>query len=119
MKTIIAGGRDYQLTEEDEQFLDTLDITEVISGTCRGADKDGEKWAKLRRIPVRRFPPDWVKHNKAAGFIRNVEMAKYAQVLVAFPGGKGTAHMLREAKRLGLVVYDMKKRLNQSEFSIE
>ena len=56
MKTIIAGGRDYKLTDEGRRMLDILrpTITEVVSGKARGADSEGERWAnendKIDRI---------------------------------------------------------------------
>ena len=109
MRTIIAGGRDYFLTEHDERRLDGLDITEVICGCARGADTGGEIWAQKRGIPVKRFPADWSK-GKGAGLARNCEMAAYAKALVAFPGGRGTAHMVGEALRRGLVVWDWRER---------
>ena len=88
MKTIIAGGRDYFLTEFDESRLDGLDITEVVCGCARGADTGGEMWAQKRGIPVKRFPADWDGLGKGAGPVRNCQMAEYVEALVAFPGGR-------------------------------
>ena len=108
MKTIIAGGRAYQLTNRDCLFLDEqaheLPITEVVTGRAKGADKGGEEWANGRHIKVTPFPADWDKHGKSAGPIRNGEMAKYADVLIAFPGGNGTADMIDQAVESGLKV---------------
>ena len=82
-------------------------ITEVLSGTAPGADRHGERWAKEKGIPLRLFPADWEKHGKRAGFIRNHEMAKNADALVAIWDGKsrGTANMIAEAEKAGLKVY--------------
>lgn len=104
--TIIAGGRDYRLTRQDHARLDNLPISQVISGGARGADKDGADWAKSRDIPVVTMPADWDKYRKAAGPIRNTEMAKVAKAAVIFPGGRGTKHMRQEAHARGLDVYD-------------
>lgn len=109
MKTIIAGGRDYRLTPEDFLFLGRLTPPpdEVVSGACpTGADFDGERWAKAKNIPVTRFPADWKTHGPSAGPKRNKQMAEYARGgrLVAFPGGRGTASMIREAKAAGLEI---------------
>jgi hypothetical protein len=113
MKTIIAGGRDYVATCATWCFLDdvhsTLGITEVVSGCARGADAAGERWAEMRSIPIRRFPADWDKHGKRAGPIRNRQMAEYADALIAFPGGRGTQDMLRQARERGLLVYEYKE----------
>jgi len=106
MKVIIAGGRKYILNNKDWQMLATLDITEVVSGCAPGADRGGEAYANANDIPVKLFKADWGKHNRAAGPIRNREMAQYADAVVLFPGGKGTASMEREAKKAGLKIYN-------------
>ena len=108
-KVIIAGGRDFQNTEllQEEMFYlqQTLDVDEIVSGGARGADKLGEIWAG-NDTPVTPFPADWDLHGKAAGYIRNKEMAEYADVLVAFWDGKskGTKHMIDLALAGGLLV---------------
>jgi hypothetical protein len=103
--TIIAGGRDYNLTLSDEAWLDTLPIREVVSGGASGADAGGEAWAKKRGIPIKRFPADWKTHGRAAGPIRNRQMAEYADAVVLFPGGRGTDSMRREAERQELRIF--------------
>lgn len=109
MKTIIAGGR--TLTSYETVCVAMSDfgeeVTEVVSGCASGADKLGEQWAQMRRIPVKRFRADWDTHGKAAGPIRNRQMADYAEALVAIWDGesRGTANMIDEANRRGLVVY--------------
>lgn len=124
MKTIIAGGRDYVLTRGDARWLDelrsTLPITEVVSGGATGADAGGEKWANTRGITIHPCPANWDditapgavvrtrrdgrKYNVLAGFWRNEEMAKYADALIAFPGGRGTADMIARATEHGLKI---------------
>ena len=110
MKLIIAGGRDYQFTQRDEYALGYLRhhfyIEEVVSGGAGGADKCGEEWAMIHGIPVKKFVADWDKHGKAAGPLRNEEMAKYASALVAFPGGRGTANMVKQAKKHRINILD-------------
>lgn len=107
MRLIIAGGRRYRLKREDYEFLDSLDdVTEVVSGKCTGADRDGESWAKSRKIPVNPFPANWKKFGNAAGPMRNKEMSMHADAVVLFPGGKGTASMAEEAEKAGLKIFD-------------
>ncbi len=108
MTTIIAGGRDYRLTEEDFLWLDTIKpgISEVVCGGARGADTGGFNWGWSRGIPVKSFPADWKMYGKAAGFIRNCQMAKYAERVVLFPGGRGTAHMRQVAQQAGLIIIE-------------
>lgn len=104
MKTIIAGSRDgftYQdlcLAMDACGFSDK--ITEVVSGTARGSDLFGEKWAHEHGLPVTRFPAKWEEHGKAAGHIRNAEMAKYADAAVILWDGvsKGTEGMIKISK---------------------
>lgn len=106
MKVIIAGGRDYKFTDRDKLYLDLHHhlIDEVVSGGASGADEQGEEWARSKNIPVKIFPADWKTHGRAAGPIRNREMAWYADALIAFPGGRGTENMIKTATKLGLQV---------------
>ena len=110
LRLIIAGGRDYHMTFYDWERLDAIyakhHITEVVSGAAPGADRDGEIWAESRGIPVRQFPADWKTHGRAAGPIRNAEMAAYADAVALFPGGRGTQSMRREAKKAGITIFD-------------
>ena len=106
MKTIIAGGRDYRFDDPDWDILDALDVTEVVCGGATGADECGRQWAIDRQIPVKMFPADWKSHGRAAGPIRNRQMAEYGERLVAFWDGKspGTKNMIETARKLGLEV---------------
>lgn len=108
MKVIIAGGRDYQISVEDYQKLNEIHISEVVSGCASGADKGGEKYAKNKQIPVRKFPANWEEHGRAAGPIRNREMAQYADAVVLFRGGRGTESMKAEAEKAGIAIYDFR-----------
>lgn len=112
MRVIIAGGRNFNDFELMKSELDKcLPIgkvaIQVISGTANGADKLGERYSELRNFgPIAKFVPDWNKHGKRAGFIRNEAMAIWATHLVAFWDGKskGTRHMIETAKRYELVI---------------
>ena len=110
MKVIIAGGRNYKFDQEDIDYLDSMKeyITEVVSGVARGADTGGMEWAEWNNISVEEFPAKWINEtgvlDKGAGFARNVEMAKYSDMLIAFEGGHGTAHMIKTAKEYDLIV---------------
>lgn len=110
MKLIIAGGRDYRLTRNGVAALDAIydavPLTEVVSGCARGIDTAGERWAALRDLRIKRFPADWVKYGRSAGFKRNAQMAEYADALVIFPGGNGSRSMRHCARQAQLVVFD-------------
>lgn len=100
MKVIIAGTRDFKdyglLKIVVNQYHKIYGITEVVSGTAKGADELGERWAKENNIPIKKFPAEWKKHGRAAGPIRNEQMAEYADYLIAFWDGtsKGTKNMI-------------------------
>ena len=108
MKTIIAGTRDYSDYRGLWLAIQELPwkITEVLSGGCLGVDQLGEIWARSEQIPCVQFKPDWGKHGKAAGPIRNREMAQNAEALLAIWDGKskGTKNMIDTAIDEGLRV---------------
>lgn len=109
VRLIIAGGRHYRMTPTDWAALDSIGkVAVVLSGGAAGADLWGERWARVRGIPVERFPADWAKHGRAAGPMRNEQMARCADALALFPGGRGTASMLSKAVEYGLDVHDFR-----------
>lgn len=111
MKVIIAGGRNFNdydfLCKKVDEILvwNYIDI-EIVSGTANGTDKLGERYALEWGFPVKQFPSNWDLHGKSAGYLRNSEMAKYSDLLIAFWDGKskGTKHMIDLAKKGGLIV---------------
>jgi hypothetical protein len=111
MRIIIAGGRDFDDYPALEKYCDQVILVycdpEIVSGGARGADRLGEEYAEKRGLPIRRFPADWDAHGRRAGFLRNAQMARYADVLIAFWDGKskGTQHMIGEASRNGLETF--------------
>jgi hypothetical protein len=100
-KYIIAGSRDFTDFELLERVLNEFEISEIVCGGARGADLLGKEYAEKYNIPVKMFPADWERYGKGAGHRRNLEMAEYADVLIAFWDGNstGTAHMIKEAHR--------------------
>lgn len=99
-----------------EETLNSLGLTpedEIVCGDARGADSLGARYGTLHKIPVIHFPANWDAYGKAAGAIRNEEMAQYGDFLVAFWDGtsRGTAHMIQAMKRKGkhgkVVKYDI------------
>jgi len=115
MKTIIAGGRDfynYELLEQQVNGQKFFAVSEVVSGAARGADSLGEEYASKNNLPLKQFHADWKKHKRAAGIIRNTEMAEYADCLIAFWDGasRGTKHMiqtmLKRKKPAYVIIYD-------------
>ena len=84
MNLLIAGGRDminYDiLCDGISKFKDTFEnviITGIVTGKARGADSLGERYGVVNDIPIHEFPADWDKLGKRAGYVRNMEMAKF------------------------------------------
>jgi len=100
VKVIIAGSREgfvaRNVFEAIEESPFNGKITEIVSGAARGVDRDGEYYAKCNKLPVKQFIPNWNEYGKAAGMIRNSDMARYADALVAVWDGKskGTKNMI-------------------------
>ena len=109
MKLIIAGSRTLDLRPQDiqELVLDHFELPdEVVCGEANGIDLCGRVWAEtyspdwtddIIAIPVKSFPADWNQYPKIAGFIRNTQMAQYADSLLAIWDGQsnGTRHMIK------------------------
>lgn len=131
MRIIIAGGRDftdYDLLKKSvsEILRKTVDLeTEsvtVVSGRCRGADRLGERYAGEHGMAILPMPADWIKHGKAAGSIRNQDMAVIASrdkaLCICFWDRKssGTFDMIQAAHRhrvpVEVIEYDVPKEPN-------
>lgn len=112
-RVIIAGGRyfsDYELLKEKcDEFLQGKIDEEIviISGHASGADSLGERYAQERGYKIETYPADWKKYGRAAGPVRNEQMANIANALIAFWDGKskGTKSMISLAKKKGLQVF--------------
>lgn len=85
-------------------FLSRISEIEIVSGCANGADKLGERYAIERGYKIVYFPANW-ELGKQAGYLRNKEMAKYTNALIAFwdKKSKGTWHMINLAKQYSLL----------------
>lgn len=109
-KILIAGSREYDNYEEAEAVLDALvkdhvgecDIV-ILSGSCRGADMIGERYAEQHRFEIKRYPADWKRYGRAAGSIRNEEMVRAADMVICFWDGesRGSRSLIKSVERLG------------------
>ena len=105
MKVLVCGGRDFNDAEAVHKALAAAHPSIIIHGGASGADALADAWARKRGIPVVVFRAEWGKHGRAAGPIRNRRMAEQQPDLVlAFPGGRGTANMIALATEKGLTV---------------
>ncbi len=113
MKLIIAGGR---TLEVHPLFIDSailalsLNPSEVVSGGAKGIDAVGELWAdEYWNVPIKRFEAEWEEYGKAAGPIRNAQMAAYADALLLIWDGesRGSANMRRQMEQLKKPIYEV------------
>lgn len=113
MRVIIAGCRHFRDHRELLPIIDGImkangiTPTEIVSGCAKGVDRSGEEWAKRNGVPIKPFPANWRLYGRSAGPIRNREMAKYADALIAIWDGKsrGTEDMIEVAREYCLDVY--------------
>lgn len=109
---IVCGGRAYDDRARVFAALDRAHarrtITLLVHGACldpstgilQGADRWADEWARESGVPIEAHAADWLTWAKAAGPMRNKQMAEAgAHGLIAFPGGEGTANMIRNAER--------------------
>ena len=112
MRIIIAGSREYNNYEEAAKLIDKFikDVNSsnvvIVSGGAKGADKIGEEYAARNDLDCVVYKANWGKYGKQAGIIRNGEMAKNADCLLAFWEGesRGTYNMVNTAKKRKLKV---------------
>jgi hypothetical protein len=113
LRLLVCGGRDYDNRLAGFVALDgfhaKFGILAIISGAARGADALAAAWARSRAIPLREFPADWERHGKGAGHKRNQQMLDEGRPtgVMAFPGGNGTADMVRRARAADLPVWEV------------
>jgi len=77
----------------------------LLHGDSRGVDRAVAAAVRRRGFAVSPFPADWDRYGKAAGPLRNEQMLKQADHLIAFIGGRGTEHCVRTAEKMGKSVY--------------
>jgi cysteine synthase len=109
MKVLVCGGRDYHRASVVEHYLSALHrgvgISHIIHGAARGADQLAADWAKANGVQEVACPANWDAHGKGAGPRRNRAMALLKpDLVVAFPGGRGTADMISVAEGMGIQV---------------
>lgn len=125
MRVLVCGGRDLDpyevctwLQKRALQILgDRLPDFNPLGGLCLvngvapGADSGALLWAKVEGYKIASFPADWMKHGKAAGPIRNAQMLTEGKpdIVLALPGGRGTADMVRQAKAAGVPVVEVER----------
>jgi hypothetical protein len=109
LRLIVCGGRNYADREHVFAVLDDIHakrtIALIIEGDAAGADRLAREWAQERGVPFQTEKPDWIQLGRRGGPARNERMLSLdPDGVVAFPGGRGTADMIRQAEELGYPV---------------
>lgn len=109
MRVLVCGGRHYEDAARVASELHKLGPSRIIEGGATGADYCAAHWAAKAGVPIDTFAADWREHGKAAGPVRNQRMLDEGKpdIVVAFPGGRGTADMVRRAKAAGVPVREI------------
>ncbi len=110
MRTVVAGSRGATLADMERAWQEcpwSSEITVVLSGTARGADKHGEELARRHGLPVELYPADWEGLGRRAGMVRNSRMANRAHALLAVWDGssRGADGMIKRARVRNLRVF--------------
>lgn len=111
-RILVCGGRDYADKETIKRVLNELyedhKFTQMIEGGASGADSLCASWAGAIGVHVIQVKAQWDKHGKKAGPIRNAEMLSLKpDLVVAFPGVRGTKDMVTKAKAAGVKVIEV------------
>lgn len=112
-RVLVCGGRDYDQWNTVRSVLEDVKsvggIALVISGGASGADRLAERWAQHERIPLCVFPANWRFDGRKAGPLRNQAMLDFARpdLVVAFPGGRGTEDMVTRAMAARLPIREV------------
>ncbi len=123
MIVVVTGGRDYRdevalFTELDHLWASCArGVVRLYHGGARGADALAHRWAMIREVESCEYPARWRTEGLAAGPKRNARMLTAALddahdtgdevVVLAFPGGRGTADCVRQARNMGLDVREV------------
>lgn len=118
MRILVCGGRNYNDQEAVDRALDAYVFGfgvrtglgyVIIHGAASGADTCAREWALRNGISQEEFHADWKKYGRRAGYIRNNDMLHLGKpdIVLAFPGGKGTAMMVGIATKAGVRVIQM------------
>lgn len=104
MKLAIVGSRNWYSPRRVREFVQALPLdTVIVSGGAVGVDSDAEQAARERGMTVEVYKPDWKKHDRAAGIIRNRQIVDAADKVVAFWDGesRGTKFTIDYARQHG------------------
>lgn len=103
---LVCGGRDYWDRRGVDRALAEREPEAIVHGGAEGADQLAGQWGHENGVPVIEIQAQWLYYGRAAGIRRNAWMLKYVKVdrVLAFPGGRGTENMIRQAEDKGIPV---------------
>ncbi len=104
MKTAIIGSRGLTVSDLDKYLPDGTN--EIVSGGAKGIDSCAKEYALSHGLPITEFLPEYEKYGRSAPLKRNLEIIKYADIVLAFWDGrsKGTKYVIDNCKKTGVEV---------------
>jgi hypothetical protein len=125
-RVLVCGGRKFQnwellrdtldnlcfergWTHPPDEYGNTLPNVTIIEGGAKGADYLAADWAMINWTRLETYKADWEQYGRSAGYIRNKQMLEEGKpdLVVAFPGGVGTAMMVKIAREAGVEVIEV------------
>ena len=121
-RILVCGGRKYTnrnliyktlnelLSDSADEYGMPFPDTCIIAGGAKGADEIAVDWAVVNWCQFEEYKANWDLYGKAAGMKRNQEMLLIGKpdLVLAFPGGRGTADMVARARKAGVEVMEIK-----------
>ena len=125
MRLLVCGGRGFNNGEAIRNRLDRMHTTQPISvlmtTSAYGADTLAHTWALVRNVPSIVFNANWNTYGRKGGRLRNQRMIDEGKpdLVLAFPGGRGTADICRRARKAGITVRDALEEPSRSKIRVE
>lgn len=111
---LVCGGRNFRNSAFIHERLTWVQdanggVRRLVTGGAKGTDRRAAEWATANNVIHRPYYPDWDAHGRSAGPIRNAHMlaVEKPDLVVAFPGGRGTGDMIGKATLAGVMVMTM------------
>lgn len=109
----VTGGRNFSNKKLVYNTLNEYKSKDMmlVLGDATGVDALARQWAIENKIPFVVHYANWGKYGKAAGPLRNKEMISQANMLLSFPGSRGTVDCTRQAEIAGIPI----RRINETK----
>ena len=99
MKVAVVGSRKLTINNLGDYL--PKDTTEIVSGGARGIDRCARAYAKSHNIKLTEFLPEYERYGRSAPLKRNLQIIRYADMVLAFWDGKshGTRFVIENCKK--------------------